>query len=92
MMIVPSRKRAGDDMGLDRKRNTSDAGRLRPSAAIIGSLLCGDASSFTGRSFNFDNPKLLDEAVSRTHRDWVDFAWVSQPFEDWIPKDVPQSK
>jgi len=40
----------------------------------------------------FDNPKLLDEAVSRTHRDWADFAWVSQPFEDWVPKNLPQSK
>ena len=33
----------------------------------------------------FDNPKLLDEAVARAHRDWLDVGWVSESAANWVP-------
>jgi len=33
----------------------------------------------------FSDPSLLDRAVTRAHRDWEDFGWMSEPFDDWVP-------
>ena len=40
----------------------------------------------------FSDPGLLDKAATRAIRDWEDFGWVSEPFENWAPTSHSLSK
>ena len=32
----------------------------------------------------FSDPSLLDKAAIKAHRDWEDFGWMSESFDDWF--------
>ena len=40
----------------------------------------------------FSDPSLLDKAATQAHRDWEDFGWVSEPFDNWVPTSHSLSK
>ena len=40
----------------------------------------------------FSDHSLLERAATKAHRDWEDFGWVSEPFENWVPTGHSLSK
>lgn len=40
----------------------------------------------------FSDPGLMDRAAMKAHRDWEDFGWLSEPFDEWVLSSQTASK